>query len=515
MTISDLLTLVGILLATIAFISEKNREYILLKLSYRNLVVIAISFIYVHFLLSYEWWKDKIDWISIFEFRGFPTPEGWAYLISITILLWSVWRIFFGEFPLSRRENLMNYYHKLILRNDIAFLAQLVEQFHLKQATEFLRKKKTIRIINPTGIWQIDQEEYQKQYSKVINTKTLIYGNNVYHQVILNNTFLESVANLNPYLFTRIIKELNDLELKEDEFVNKYLKLLILNKNGHFFREIRNNQNLGQYKAYRIEEERPILFSLFSDISVCSINQAWRGIGEQAILEMHEESRKEYSPLRESDEEQDEDTIWSYRITIAIWYFDIMVRQAIKQKVNDHMWMYYYRHFVEVILSNMIDLPFVTSAHNRQSRNFKLLTSIFTKMMDWKEVVLRTRNNSLSKPIYSCIGQCIFELGKTKKLREEDKHYLINWVWEDLIESFGDDDDQNVIIEEFLQYGLEMFRQPSMLFSSNLMYRTEESIAYLNTLRILWDKRDTPKLTGIVKKRANRFKKEVIDNLLV
>src|SRR5690606_38577838 len=250
------------------------------------------------------------------------------------------------------------------------FLAQLIEKYHLSQVIKFLRKKKTIKIEDETGLWQLDHQKYLKAYDKAIKGRELVYGNIIYYNIILNDAFLDNVANSNPYLFAQIIQELNEQELKDDDFVNRYLKILMTNKNGNFFREIRNNQNLGQFDAYSIDEERPILYALFNDIKVCSINQAWRGIGEPAILEMHEEAKKEYSVLRESDTEQESDTTWSFRITIAIWYIDIMVREAVRQNVNDHMWMFYYRYFVSVLISNMQELPFANSDVNRLSRNF-------------------------------------------------------------------------------------------------------------------------------------------------
>ncbi len=408
----------------------------------------------------------------------------------------------------------MTYYQKLILRNDIAFLSQLIERYHLRQVIDYLRKKKTVKLDKPTGYWLFDSQEYQKKYDKSISTKSLIYGANVFYRIILNDTFIENVANINPYLFSSIIRELNDIEVKDDDFVNTYLKILTLNKNRDFFREVRNNQNLANFNAYRIEEDRPILFAFFNDVKVCSINQAWRGIGEQAILEMHEEAKKPYSPLRESDREQENDTLWSYRITIAIWYFDIMVRQAIVQKVNDHMWMYYYWHFTEVILSNMPDLYSDESNQNRQSRNFDLIEEIFSKMMDWKKVVIESKNNHLSKPIYDCIGQCLYELAISKKLRIEDKTYLINWVWEDLIKSFGSDEQEQAIIDEILDFGFQMFSQPTMMFSPDLRHSPEDSKAYLQSLRSLWEKRDVPILKNEIGIRAARFKLEVIDVLL-
>jgi hypothetical protein len=514
MTISDLLTLIGILLAIIAFISERNREYVILKLSNTEITIIVVLFFHIHFLLSYQWWTDKFEFLKRTQIEGFPTPDAWAYIISISVLLYSIWKIFFGQFPLSRKKQLLSYYKKLLLRNDIPFLALLIEKYHLHQVIKYLRKKKTIKIEDETGLWQLDHQKYLKAYDKAIKGRELVYGNIIYFNIILNDAFLDNVANSNPYLFSKIIQELNEQDLKDDDFVNRYLKILMTNKNGNFFREIRNNQKLGQFDAYSIDEERPILYALFKDIKVCSINQAWRGIGEPAILEMHEEAKKEYSVLRESDREQESDTTWSFRITIAIWYFDIMVREAIRQNVNDHMWMFYYHHFVSVLISNMQELPFENSEVNRHSRNFDLIEDIFSKMMDWKDVIIKSKNNNLSKSVYDCVGQCIYEVATTDKLREEDKNYLINWIWEDLIKSFGEDDRSREIVDELISFGFDMFKRPSMLFTTDPRFIKDDSRMYLTALRTLWNNRDTPILTGAIGQRATNFKTQVIDELI-
>lgn len=511
MTISDLLTLIAILLAIIAFISEKNREYLFLKLSYIDLAVITVSFIYVHFLISYDWWASKFSWLSLFEFEGSPSTGAWAYILSLATLAWSIYCVFFRQFPLSRRVKLMAYYKQLILRNDIAFLAQLIETYHSKQIIDFLQTKKNIRIENVTGNWQIDNQAYLRKFDEVMTTKSLLYGNNIFNQIILNDTFIDNVANINPYLFSNIISELNVIRLKNDDFINRYLKILTLEKNSSFFREVRNNQNLGVHNAYAIDEGRPILFSLFNDINVCSINNAWRGIGEQAILEILEEAKKDFSPLREYDREQDNDTVWSYRITIAIWYFDIMVRQAIVQNVNDHMWMFYYQYFVRMILLNMKDLPFADSEQNRHSRNFDLIESIFSKMTDWKAVLIDSQNTHLLQSIHDCVGLCIYEITISNKLRAEDKNLLINSVWVDLIETIVEVDEGDVLTNEIITVGMQMFKKPTVLFPTRLGELSEENQAYVDSLNYLWINRDIPRLDGEYGRRANRFKIEVID----
>jgi hypothetical protein len=534
--------------------------------------MLAIAFLYVHFLLSYQWLREKTDFFNRFEFDGFPTSEVWAYILSIVALFYFVIKIFFGEFPLSRKYKLITYYKKLLLKDDIPFLAELVEKYHLEEVVEYLRKVKTIDNLECIRLEEERQEktheklflkrkifftklvekchlnniikhfsktksiedipasydppggrEYEKKCNRVIKGRKLEYGEAIYRNIIINDTFIDSVANINPYLFAKVIQELNLEELKEEEFVNRYLKILMTNKNGNFFREIRNNQNL-DYK-----EERPILYALFNDITVCSINEAWRGIGDSAMIEMQEEAKKEYSVLRESDTERDGDTVWSFRITIAIWYFDMMVKQAITQNIGKHMWMFYYYQFVGLIISNMPELPSADSELNRYSRNFDLIQEIFSKMMGWKGVIVESKNDKLIKSVYDCMGQCVYALATTDKLRNEDKHYLVNWVWENLIETDVADEsierngettnigsDMN---DKIINIGFGMFKKPAVFFSPDFQYNSletrRENEKYLSVLKTLWEKRDIPKLEGITNARANRFKTEVIDALKI
>jgi hypothetical protein len=512
MTISDLLTLIGIIIAILTFVSEKNREYIFLKLSSWNLLFLIASFVYIHFLLSYDWWKNIIDFPVVFQIDELPSPEIWAYIISVSVIFWATHKIFRGKFPLSNKTKLLNYYNKLILRNEVAFLAQLIENYHLSQIIDYLQTKKSIVYEKKTGIPLYDDPIYKKEAEIATNTKNRKYGASVYRKIILNDTFLENLVNINPYLFVDIIEELNVEELKNDEFINKYLKILTLNKNGFFFREIRNNQNLTTNDAYRIEKERPILYAFFNDIKVCSINEAWRGIGEQAIYEIEEEAKKSYSQLRESDREQENDTIWSYRITIAISYFDIMVRQAIVQKIDNHMWMFYYFHFVHVILSNMEDLPSENSTQNRESRNFNLIEMIFDKMIDWKKVNILSKNDNMYKSIYDCIGQCIYEVSKSNKLCREDKLYLIRMVWYDLLLSYSKDPIETNIIDKIIDVGFKTFKKPSMGFSSTLEYKSEDSMKYLVLIDLVWKSQDLVKLVGC-EDRVEKFRVEVFEPL--
>jgi hypothetical protein len=489
--------------------------YVFLKFSKLQVTIIVIIFFFLHFLISYEWWIEKFNFLSFFERKGFPSSSAWAYIISLITLIWAILKIFKGNFPLSNRETLIKYYESLLMRNDTAFLSELIEKYHIEGIKEFLRAKKAIIIPNETGMWMIDRIGYNEEYKKAINTTSKKYGNDIYDRIILNDKFIDSVTNDNPHIFASIIQELNSVKIKEDEFVNRFLKILTLNKNGNFFREIRNNRNFSEFNAYAIEERRPILYSLFSDINVASINHAWWGIAEQAIIELQEEAKKEFSPLRETEREQDHDTVWNYRITIAIWYFDIMVREAIRQNVNNHMWMYYYGYFIKAILNNMKELPPPQSTKKNITRNFDLIEGIFSKMKDWKELAIKSKHYGLTKDIYNCIGQCIYEISISEKLNDKDKNDLMNPVWEDLIKTFAEKNSEIEEIEEIekiVNLGFEMFKSLTLLFSSD--NKEKETKLYLKALNKLWTDRDKIILEGLLGERADKFKTEIIDKLI-
>lgn len=513
MTISDILTIIGILLAIVAFISEKSREFVVLKFSVIQKILLVIIFFLIHFLVSFSWWRDKFSCLNNFEFEGFPMPSAWAYIISLITLIWAVWKIFKSDFPLSNIEKLIAYYEKLLMRGEYSFLSELIEQYHVESVKEFLIAKRSIIVRNKSNIWTEENERYREVYRRKINTASKIYGESVFNRIFLNDIFIENVANYKPILFALVIQELNTEKVKEDDFVNQYLKVITRNKNGIFFREIRNNQKLCGLDAYETEKNRVILYSLFSDIRVASINQAWRGVAEQAIIEMEEEAKKSYSCLRESDIEQERDTIWGFRITIAISYFDIMVREAIKQNIDDHMFMYYYRRFVEAILKNMDDLPCRDSNKNVSTRNFTLIYDIFSNMTDWKGIATKSQNYGLIDCIFECIGESLYVITNSDKVNDDNKQLVMNLVWEDLIKTCPEEDNdiERDSIDKIISRGFEMFKQPSTLFR---ILNHDESCAYLIALRNLWMRRDIPMLNGLLQERSSKFEREVINVLL-
>jgi hypothetical protein len=512
MDISDLLTLIGILLAILAFISEKNREFVFLKFSNFEVCVLLIIILYIHFLISYNWWSSQFVSLQKFESDLYPSTPAWAYLFSLSTLTWITFKIFKSPFPISNKTKVLSYYNNLLLKDEALFLSILIEKYHLNDVLEFLKTKKSIEIKNETGNFFLDGEEYKNAYMAAMNSDSKIYGELIYNQIINDESFIDNVVNRNPYLFADIIAVIDSDKVKNEFLVNKFLKILTKERNSQFFREIRLSQRLGYISNDESPINRKILFSLFNNIKVASVNQAWRGIAEQAIIEITEESKKEFSVLRENNSSiKDEDTIWSFRLEVALAYFDIMIRESIIQGASDHMWMFYYRRFLEVVLKNMAEINPEIHETNIHTLNYDFINTIVFNMLYWVNQSLENSNNQLIEFIVECIGQCISLIAVTDKLKLEEKSELLKLVWMHFMTLCpnNDCDEDREQVENIVNRSFEMFSEKTNYLNPREKYEYRKSILKM------WESRDLPVFTGKVKERAIRFDSLVIEPLKI
>lgn len=52
-----------------------------------------------------------------------------------------------------------------------------------------------------------------------------------------------------------------------------------------------------------------------------------------------------------------DDEFWSSPFGVSLAFFDVMVREAYRQKVGYHMWLFYYRHFVKHLIGQICKVP--------------------------------------------------------------------------------------------------------------------------------------------------------------
>jgi hypothetical protein len=212
MTISDLISFLGIVLAIIAFVGEKERQFVAVKFNKFDVFVLLSIFLFINFLLFYDWWKQLLPLLSTFEYSNFPLPSTWGYIIIILSVCWICYKIFFSEFPKANQSKVMNYYNEVLINEDYSFLYKLI----LKYEKNSLLLNKCNSIHNANLLRLIF-------FNKDFLIKTSNYNYKFFNDVLLKNTNIYQDGSLdnyiechlrNPHSFVYNSKP-DDLELKD------------------------------------------------------------------------------------------------------------------------------------------------------------------------------------------------------------------------------------------------------------------------------------------------------------
>ena len=421
----ELLAIVGIILTIIAFISEKNRSYILLKFSTLSKIILIFCFILIHYLIVFDWIQENwFPYLSSFTIdEGIPSTA-WAYIITVITILFMLYIIFYSFFPTENIKKVISYYNKLNLSSEHPYLLELIRTYHLDDVPVYLNSVRDIN--NNADSFDLQaSREIEKKISAAVNTPRLKYANNVLFEIIDNEVFINHTANVDPYFYTKIIQCLNAKNRNHSDMVKRYLEILMRNKNYHFFREINNNLESDKGGKYRLNEKNIIIFSLFSDIKVAEYNSVWKPVADVAIWELKDKNSKEFIFLQSTDVgEQYDLELSNTKISIAITFFDIMIREAIYQKAEHHMWLIYYHRFVEVLIANIQD-NYNNQNNDKSTLSHRLILCIINNMMAWLEVGVNLKINNLSIDICRCIGECIYEITSSDILSNELKGQVL------------------------------------------------------------------------------------------
>lgn len=541
MELADLLELIGIIIAVLALISERKRDFIFLKFNSLQRMLLFVALFFIHFLVAYDWFKKKWSWLDYFEFYGFPTSGTWAYFLTISTLTWAAWKIYRGKFPSANVPAVLSYYENLLQKNDFIYLSDLIEKYHSPDIIKYLEQYKAIeghnqkssikfknkvlqfyknlksktrsflklKLLNNTTVVAeaasqsgidplINLENFGeifKRNRKMFERYAQLKGKNMnsfyYHKIINNDSFIDNLTPINPYFFTSIITQLNTLEISNEGFVNRYLKTLITTQNSSFIREIRDTEELTAKNSFIIRKDTPILYALFNDINVARFNQVWRSIGNAALLEIKEEAKKSFSSLREEDIEHEKETLWQYQIYIAICYFDIMVREAIVTSLGHNMFLNYYVYFTEAIIENIKENPEIIS------RNHDILTEIIRNQGEWIRCVEKTKDTLLLDDITNCLAECCYELAISDTLTDNFKIQLITEAIQYMIEV-----NNQPISDEIFSSSVKALKNP---FSYYFKTRTKNSREYLRVLQAVYGNRDI-----LFRERYKEFNSEVL-----
>ncbi len=324
----------------------------------------------------------------------------------------------------------------------------------------FLSKffKKKVKIRNKKYFIERLEELVNEQYyapalALIDENYTNIFDSNNYlrthvERILLDSDFVEQLIKFRPYFGLILIKDENIDNHFKKKFIDQYLKALLNDNGSILYKEIINNQNLSDsnYHRYRILKTNRLIYTLFSNINLSVRLNVWRPIGEEVINILDKQYKMERDVYNEY---QENFTIYSEEIFrdpifVAIRFFDIMVREAIYQKAERYMGLYYYSHFVERICRN-----YKLNEYSQPDKEFPnsysyLLYEIISSLRNWiiliqkdttkvqqklEKIDCSHENGNIIKSSIICLSQSIQKIINTSTIPDKFKEYLTHIVF--------------------------------------------------------------------------------------
>lgn len=435
MTISDIITLVSLIIAIIAILSDKNRQHLLLKFHFVDYMIFATSFVAINYFVFYKSFYDKGFYISQLYFTniGFHNPKNYAYIISMICLMYFFYKIWYAFYPYSKIQKVSRFYGQLIENNEISFLLDLIDRYHKKDIINVIDRTEDY---NPTDNWR--QNRFRDKTCREIIANWYesgiqyifpyswynrrAYGILVLHNVLDNPAFIVLASNQRPYLFAEIFAHFK--KSKRDgfprELINSFFNELIQHKNFWLKKELQQSQNNDYGQSEWFLDDNKILSALLQDLSVADVNEVWQSFGDSAIDEIEEERAKAYES-RMYQEYRDDQFLWDYKTYYAIQFFKILIVEALVKKYSGtHFWLYYYRDITEAILKNF------RKNHPPYFEEVQTVYHRFIEMMIgncflWLKISNDKEDKGFYNNILSCLGSMILSVCNNPYYSGDDK----------------------------------------------------------------------------------------------
>lgn len=444
MNTSDIITILSLIIAIIAIISEKNRKHLLLKYGALDISTYFVLFLLINYFVFYEEFYSVNLYFNFlyFENFGLKNPNNYAYIISLFSLFLVLYKINFSFYPASKKTKVLDYYKSLTENKEIIYVLDLVDRYHIRDIQTYIRQSKDYDPDDKSRMFE--RFARKKDTLQIINqcinnvfcflfpsfkANKLSYAQYVLYTLINDPVFIILSANLRPYFFSNIIQYFTKQKKGSfpDDLVNKFLFEIISQKNFWLIKEIKESENQDYGQTEGFFNNNRIIAALIKDLSVAAENEIWRPFGEQAISEIENEydlgiNSKLFHQYRTTD------LLWEYKCFLSIKFFKILIIEAIvKNYVGTQFGLYYNWHITKALLKNLdqVDL------HNKEevdTYHHFLIEEINDILLFWITLANDKQHDAIYIDIVRYTGEQINDLMLSKNFGEERKKRFLDRI---------------------------------------------------------------------------------------
>lgn len=408
---SDFLTILGLGLAIWSFIPQKERNFILLFFSKWEMIVLGFSLFFMLFLMSFDWLNE--NWFSGLSYfridKGIPASI-WAYTLSLLVIAYPILKVTFSYFSSSKSEELITLYKSLLKENEIELLVGYINKYHLQDIQKYLIGLSNLTKKEDNLLAFRRRSKSDKEFEKLIKPKRTNFAAKVYGFIIQNDIFIKNVAPKYPELFATVFKGMTKERAANPELVKLYIEAIFESKNQSFVEELKimNDSNSSIVERDK-SVDLPILSGLLVNTIVAAKNYVWYPVGEGVIKSLKFDEIQKVFLLKKYDSQLVPE-LWNHKIWIATVYFNYMVRETIFRNSEWHMWLFYFRNTIDLLIKNIPEDNTYSQESEYPSMAHYIIYEQFDIMLGWLELAKEQETGNRVIDSIRCLGNCFHSL---------------------------------------------------------------------------------------------------------
>jgi len=462
MNISDLLTILTILLAVYVILPKAKILDIRLRLTILDWMVIWSTLLLLLYLQFYDVF-DSIGLTPNYNLSRYNlNPNNFSFLVVLLLSLYLIIKTHLVPFSSYKLNDLKKLFEQLGYRKELGQMVGLLDK-HYNKLIKFYAQDKFVRrhsigALDTQSIHRLNailtgsktktskflklKQNFKERIKKRLTDRRDIISD-IFKISLLNTRVVNEISKTNPYLAIKILDAKIDIWHKR-KFCELYLKSLFSDPSSILYSELNNNHSTGSGSRYEKPESNKLLHYLFSDVKKAEDLYAWKAIGEKTIAFLVELQR---NPDKDTynlpyDRLYEEELQSSCFLSNAIWFFKIMVTEAIYQNIKWHMWLHYFKYFTKHICENYsLDNPYVDKDAEFPNRYSYLLYEMQCTLCEWIRLlqyiptdqeniqldnsVLHSNNSNIVQSSILALGRCIYTISSSNNIPDSFKRYLI------------------------------------------------------------------------------------------
>lgn len=430
MSVNDVLVILSIVSAIISIAYASDRRIWFYKFSKQDLWISIGIFLIINYFIFFDLFKAWGWYIPSLteENEKYPTPQAWAYLISIVFIAYIIYKIVKSPFPGSRKEALLNYYQTLTSSN-ISLLISYIKEYHSQALEEHIFHCNQ-RYDQPS----LPQNKYKRDE----------FPAQLLQQIIFSKPFITASLKQHPLFFLQIVHNLyNTSIVGYKESVNFYYCEMIKQGNPFLTEGLNQTNNFAgttipQKHIYKLSDSAFSLLT-FGNILFTYHTKAWEAFGEEGYRDAS------INPIfvQEVNEFQYE----RYRNTparLCLIFYDIFIRHlfyAQFQNIKIPSPIFIYPHYICLIYEAV--------TKEREEDNtyaFKFADEILHFLHSWLSLLSECKSTFLEFDILNIPKQLI----AWSLLQPSHKLQIAQWYIETLFDTTNHLDKSEAFTQQYL-----------------------------------------------------------------